>query len=63
MPLSGERLTKPGHRHQFAERLDADVLQASLAAERRTMKFKDPPWSQELANARTEVSVFSKAPL
>ncbi len=29
----GTRLTYPGNRHQFAERLDGDVLAASLAAE------------------------------
>ena len=29
------RLSLPGYRHQFAERLDKDVLDASLAAEKR----------------------------
>jgi hypothetical protein len=43
----GEQLTRSGNRHRFAERLDADVLQASLTAERRINKFKDPSLTAE----------------
>jgi hypothetical protein len=56
-----KHLSKPGTRHQYAERLDADILRASLIAERRIHKYKDPPWSIELDNARKKVSVLSKA--
>ena len=57
----GDQLTQPGERHQFAERLDTDVLRMSITAERRTQQFRDPPWSIELAKARHRVSVLSKA--
>lgn len=54
-------LTKPGNRHQFAERLDADVLRTSNIAERRTHRFREPPWSIELSTARKKVSILAKA--
>jgi exonuclease III len=56
-----DKLSNPGVRHQYAERLDADVLRASLIAEHRIHRYKDPPWSIELANARKKVSILSKA--
>jgi hypothetical protein len=37
-----EELAKPGIRHQFAERLDADLLRISIIAERRTQRFQNP---------------------
>jgi exonuclease III len=49
------RLSQPGEKHQFAERLDADILRASLIAESRIRRYKDPPWSLELATARIKV--------
>ena len=55
-----EELMKPGHRHKFAERLDADVLRTSIIAERRTQRFKEPSWSIELARARKKVSILAK---
>jgi hypothetical protein len=56
-----EQLSRPGERHQFAERLDADFLRMSIIAERRTKQFREPPWSIELAKARNRVSILSKA--
>jgi hypothetical protein len=56
-----DKLSNPGERHQYAERLDANILQASLIAERRIQCYKNPPWSIELAKARKKVSILSKA--
>ena len=50
----------PGDRHAFAERLDQDMLQASLSAERRTKKFGEPAWSLALILARTRARVLRK---
>jgi hypothetical protein len=36
------RLTIPGNRHNFAERLDKDVLEVSLAAEQKITRFGEP---------------------
>jgi hypothetical protein len=49
-----------GHRHQYAERLDADVTRMSLVAEQRTQKYREPAWSVELADARKKVNILSK---
>jgi hypothetical protein len=57
----GNRLEDPDNRHEFAERLDADVLRSSLSAEKRIKKLKEPAWSIELAEARKKVSILSKA--
>ena len=54
------KLDSPGHRPAFAERLDADVLNASLAAEKRIPKYDTPAWSVELTQARHYVSIFTK---
>ena len=40
----GNQLTQPGERHEFAERLDRDVVSASLAAERQMKKVGEPAW-------------------
>jgi exonuclease III len=58
--VRGERLTTLGNRHARAERLDNDVLQASLIAERNTHRYREPAWSVELAQARKKVSILSK---
>jgi exonuclease III len=55
-----ERLTHPGDRHAFAERLDKDILAASLAAEQRMKPYGSPSWSIELVTARRRVSFLSK---
>jgi hypothetical protein len=47
-----EQLTLPGNRHVFAERLDSDVLKASLDAEKRIKSFREPAWSIALSKAR-----------
>ncbi|KAI2501959.1 hypothetical protein MHU86_12512 [Fragilaria crotonensis] len=44
----------------FAERLDQDVLTASLAAAAKVKKFGEPAWSVELAEARKQVVVLKK---
>jgi hypothetical protein len=40
----GFQLTMPGNRHSHAERLDRDLVQASLTAEKRVKKFQAPAW-------------------
>jgi hypothetical protein len=50
----------PGNRHKFAERLDKDVLEASLAAEKRIARFGEPHWSIALASARKKGQVLQK---
>ena len=54
------QLGNPGNRHAFAERLDRDVLTASLSAEADLPKFDEPAWSVELAHARRKVILLSK---
>ncbi len=54
------RLQHQGNRHQYAEPLDKDMLQASLTAEQRIPKFETPAWSQELARARHLIVVLNK---
>ena len=54
------QLTLPGNRHQFAERLDRDMVQASLVAEKRAQKYGAPAWSVALDQARKKVSILKK---
>jgi hypothetical protein len=57
----GQRLTYPGNRHTFAERLlDRDLLAASLAAEKSLPQFGEHAWSIELSNARRRVQFLRK---
>jgi exonuclease III len=56
----GEQLTLQGDRHLFAERLDRDVVRASLAAEQQMKKFGAPPWSVALDKARKNVTRLTK---
>ena len=56
----GNQLTHPGDRHQFAERLDRDVVAASLAAESKLKIYGTPAWSVKLAKARQKVLYLSK---
>ena len=55
-----KRLSQPGERHAFAERLDKDILQASITAEKDISKFDEPAWSVDLARAREVVSILTK---
>jgi hypothetical protein len=54
------KLSLPGNRHAFAERLDQDVLAASLAAAAKVKRFGEPAWSVELAEARKQVAILKK---
>ena len=54
------KLSSPGQRPAFAERLDADVLNASLTAEKRIPKYDTPAWSVVLTQARQYVSILTK---
>ncbi|KAI2499112.1 hypothetical protein MHU86_15382 [Fragilaria crotonensis] len=56
----GEQLMAQGDRHAQAERLDRDVIRASLSAEKQTQKYQSPAWSVALAKARTKVAVLTK---
>ena len=55
-----ERLILPGDRDAYLERLDKDVVKASLDAERKTKHFREPAWSVELTKSRHTVSVLKK---
>ncbi|KAI2498326.1 hypothetical protein MHU86_16196 [Fragilaria crotonensis] len=46
------RLEIPRNRHQLAERIDKDVVAASLSAEKSIPRFDKPQWSVGLAQAR-----------
>jgi hypothetical protein len=54
------QLTMPGNRHAFAERLDSDVLKASLDSESNTRQFREPAWSVALSQARRKLSILKK---
>ena len=55
-----EKLASPGNRHAFAERLDTDVLNSSLTAEKRIPKYDTPAWSVALTQARQYTSILTK---
>jgi exonuclease III len=55
-----DQLSLPGDRHAFAERLDLDVLKASLDAEKNTKRFREPAWSVALSKARRTKIVLRK---
>ena len=55
-----QRLLIPGNRHDYAERIDKDVLSASLAAEQKIKIFGEPQWSVKLASARKKAQVIQK---
>ena len=56
----GERLTKDGNRHAFAERLDSDVTRLSLSVEKSITKFNTPEWSVALASGRKQEQILKK---
>ena len=53
-------LLLPRNHHSLAERLDSDLLAASLSAEQKVTRFGEPAWSLELAAARKKVSLLTK---
>jgi exonuclease III len=55
-----ECLSHPGNRHAFAERLDKDMLQACLMAERKLTRFGEPAWSVALDQARRKTNILRK---
>jgi hypothetical protein len=56
-----ERLLYLGDHHQNAERLDKDVVAASLAAEDALPQFGEPAWLVELKKAQTLVQLLTKS--
>ena len=54
------RLSHPGNRHEFAERLDQDLLQACLVAEQKLKRYGEPAWSIELDQARKKVTLLKQ---
>jgi exonuclease III len=55
-----ERMTSPGNRHAYAERLDKDIVSASLSAEQQMKRFGEPAWSVALVQARKKEAILSK---
>ena len=54
------RLAAPGNRHLFAERLDRDLLQASVGAEKSVRPIGEPQWSIKLMKARQRVTLLKQ---
>ena len=54
------RLSMPGNRHESAERLDQDMLKASLDAEQKIKRFGSPAWSVALDIARFKIRIVKK---
>jgi hypothetical protein len=54
------QLRLPGNRHAFAERLDADMVQSSLAAEKCIKRYGEPAWSVALDQSRKKLSILRK---
>jgi hypothetical protein len=54
-----QRLDHPGNRDEYAERLDKDILSASLAAEKQMKRYASPAWSLKLVAARKKVTYWS----
>jgi hypothetical protein len=55
-----KHLERPGEQHRFAERLDKDKVEASLAAEKKIKRYGEPNWSLALALARKKEQVLKK---
>ena len=55
-----EQLTLPGNRHIFAERLDSDVLKASLDAKQKIKPFREPARSAALSKTRGKKVILKK---
>ena len=56
----GDRLTLPGDRHAYAERLNKDVADASLAAEGKLKRYGESEWSLALDKAKKTVVCLKK---
>ena len=56
----GDWLASQDTRHHFAERLDSDILNASLVSERAIPYFQAPHWSKALMLARNQLSSLQK---
>jgi hypothetical protein len=56
-----QRLNQPrSNRHRFAEKLNKDDTEASLAAEQKLTRYCKPQWSVTLAKGRKQVQVLTK---
>ena len=51
---------RPGNRHQFAEQIDKDLVEASLMAEQSIPRYEKPSWSVELAQTCKKVQLLKK---
>ena len=54
------QLSLPGNCHAFAECLDNDMVQASLATEQRIQVYGEPEWSVTLDQSRKKLSLIRK---
>ena len=54
-----QRLSQPWNRHRFAERLDRDITEASIAAENKLTRYREPQWSVTLAKSRKQAQVIT----
>jgi hypothetical protein len=55
-----KQLKHAGNQHQYAERIDKDVVAASLAAEQSIPHYDKPQWSIELSQTRKKVQTLEK---
>jgi hypothetical protein len=55
-----ERLSYLGNRHAFAERIDKDIVAASIFAGKALPQFGESAWSVALSTARRHVNMLSK---
>ena len=53
-------LCHPGNQHAYAERLDKDMIQACLMAEKRIKRYGEPTWSIALDQARKKAVILRK---
>ena len=55
-----KRLCHPGNRHAYAERLDKDMIQACLMAEKKIKRYGEPAWSIALDQVRKKAVLLRK---
>jgi len=55
-----KQLQQDGNRHEYAERLDSDMVSASLSAEKQIQHFFPSMWSLQLDKARRRVNILRR---